>query len=282
MTPARRTGILLGCIAAIGLICWINYQIGVYISLVIFLLIPISVAAWFLGPYWAYVIALLSAAGRFILDVGLFPPVAPVWMLRWDVASKSAFFVIFAYVVLRLRRALDSERRLARIDTLTGAYTRHVFYDFLEREIATSQRSQRPLALAYIDLDNFKTVNDSRGHAAGDDALRLVARTVHGHVRRGELLGRLGGDEFALLMRDADAAGAHTIVERLRQTLLDAMRARGLPITFSIGVCVYDGREPISADQFITAADELMYEVKHTSKNAVRIKFVAAALSQSE
>jgi diguanylate cyclase (GGDEF)-like protein len=131
------------------------------------------------------------------------------------------------------------------------------------------RRHRRPLTLAYVDLDDFKQVNDRLGHAAGDAALRLAADTMRQHLRGTDALGRLGGDEFAVLLPEADAAGAQMVIARLRDRLRERMRKEGLPITFSFGVltCL---KPPPSVDGLVQLADEQMYVAKNSGKNAIQ------------
>jgi diguanylate cyclase (GGDEF)-like protein len=108
----------------------------------------------------------------------------------------------------RLRRALDRERTLARTDFLTGIANRTAFHEMVGREIERQRRYRRPFGLAYIDCDNFKAVNDSLGHHAGDDLLRSIGAVLGAGLRRTDVVARLGGDEFAVGWQREDAAAS--------------------------------------------------------------------------
>jgi diguanylate cyclase (GGDEF)-like protein len=121
-----------------------------------------------------------------------------------------------------------------------------------------------------MDCDDFKRVNDEQGHAAGDALLRSVARTLAEGVRKTDLPARLGGVEFMVLVPETDAAHSERLVEHLRASLAEAMRAGRWPVTFSIGLAVFD-RTPASPDAAVEFADRLMYRAKRSGKDqAVR------------
>ena len=132
---------------------------------------------------------------------------------------------------------LESERRRASTDELTGLMNHATFQQTLSREVRTAREEGRPLALAVLDLDHFKRVNDNHGHQVGDDVLREAARRLGDGVRDEDVIARVGGEEFAWLMPGTDGFGAWQAAERTRATL----RATPFPtvgtLTVSVGVC---------------------------------------------
>lgn len=123
-----------------------------------------------------------------------------------------------------------------------------------------------PSRAVLIDLDKFKEVNDTRGHAAGDALLVCVANGLRGRLRSSDIAGRLGGDEFVLLLPGMDATSAKAYIEDLQHRLLNAMNEHQWPVTFSIGIASY-ALGPADLDDLVAKADALMYEVKYGSKN---------------
>jgi diguanylate cyclase (GGDEF)-like protein len=123
--------------------------------------------------------------------------------------------------------------------------------------------------MVYIDADNFKTINDTLGHAVGDLVLKTVVDTIQAQIRNSDFLARLGGDEFAILLTDIDQEQAKPIVLRIQSSLLEKMKTSEWEITFSIGVLTVLIM-PESADKLISLTDALMYEVKSTGKNAIQ------------
>ncbi len=167
-----------------------------------------------------------------------------------------------------MQHALQRERRLARTDALTGRANRREFSTLGRQSLAQATRQQTPVTIVFIDLDNFKVVNDGRGHKAGDALLMRVADEMRRHVRGGDIVGRLGGDEFAMLMPGMDCASAGRYVEELRQRLLAAMDEADWPVTFSIGVANYP-TAPADLDTVLAVADGLMYEAKHGGRDRI-------------
>ena len=135
-------------------------------------------------------------------------------------------------------------------------------------EISRSQRYRLPLSLAYIDLDNFKAVNDCLGHSTGDKVLRDLTEAICRQIRPSDTLARLGGDEFALLMPETDPEAAEKIVNRLHSSLEDEMLKNDWMVTFSLGVVTYK-EVPKTVDEMVKMADSAMYTVKAGGKNGV-------------
>jgi diguanylate cyclase (GGDEF)-like protein/PAS domain S-box-containing protein len=168
----------------------------------------------------------------------------------------------------KLQAALEVEKNNSRVDFLTNIPNRRTFHEALESEGQRSRRYRRPMTLAYIDVDNFKSVNDICGHAAGDDLLKLVASTIQTAIRSTDTVARLGGDEFVLLLPDSGSKAAAIVAAKLRALLQQAVKGHSLPVSFSVGVVTF--MTPLeSVDDMIKRADELMYKVKRSGKGAV-------------
>jgi diguanylate cyclase (GGDEF)-like protein len=120
--------------------------------------------------------------------------------------------------------------------------------------------------MAYIDLDNFKVINDSLGHAVGDNLLITVSETISSHIRNTDILSRFGGDEFVILLPETPGDAAATFLKKIHDQLNRAMTANNWAVSFSIGAVTYT-KPPSSIDEIIKKADMLMYEVKRSGKN---------------
>ena len=168
----------------------------------------------------------------------------------------------------KLRDALEREKNSARVDFLTGILNRRGFYEIAATEAQRARRYRRPLTLMYVDLDNFKAVNDSLGHEVGDELLVKVAATIHSAVRATDIVARLGGDEFTVLLPEADQEAGMTVVRKVQKQLLEAMQQEKWPVTFSIGLTSYRSA-PESVEEMIRQADAVMYSVKQKGKNSV-------------
>lgn len=167
-----------------------------------------------------------------------------------------------------LKKFAEREATLARTDHLTGIANARQFYSVLQNELDRLRRYGTPFTLAYIDLDNFKTVNDQQGHSAGDEVLRCVANLLSDNIRKTDCIARLGGDEFVMLLLETSPSSAQTSVSKIQANLLEEMRARNWGVTFSIGIitCI---DAPNSIQDVIKLADELMYQAKQQGKDAI-------------
>lgn len=161
-----------------------------------------------------------------------------------------------------------SDLKRAEQDYLTGAFNRQGFDDRLAMACATSRRYSRPLALIFLDLDHFKSINDSHGHAVGDDVLRGVAKTLLSEVRDSDIVSRWGGEEFAILTPETSLKDALSLAERLRQALNEHHYAAVGRITASFGVAAFDPDE-VERD-FVRRVDEALYKAKVGGRNRVQ------------
>jgi diguanylate cyclase (GGDEF)-like protein len=173
-----------------------------------------------------------------------------------------------------LRAALDEVTRLARTDVLTGLANRRAFTESAEQQLKIAHRHQRSMAVAIVDLDHFKTVNDTCGHAAGDELLRIVGRVMSSTVRTTDQVGRLGGEEFGLLFEEVDRDGAWLAADRLRLAIAEVpvghvVRGREHQ-TASIGVATFPD-DGTTLDQLIARADDALYAAKHAGRNRVAL-----------
>jgi diguanylate cyclase (GGDEF)-like protein len=167
-----------------------------------------------------------------------------------------------------LRHALEEERLLANTDPLTGALNRRSFSEIAEKKMIAAEVNHHPYTMVYIDLDNFKMINDTLGHAIGDLVLKTVVDVIHSQIRNTDFLARLGGDEFAVLLPDINRKQAQPIVQRIQSSLVNRMKTNNWGVTFSIGVLTFLSM-PESADRMVSLTDALMYEVKEMGKNAI-------------
>lgn len=171
---------------------------------------------------------------------------------------------------LALSRALEEHRTLASRDPLTGLLNRRSMLELLDLEQRRCQRGQRSMAIAMLDLDHFKRINDSYGHAMGDLALQCFGRTVRQTLRGSDVLARWGGEEFVLLLSDVDAGTAHTLLERVGRAIANVSvpgAPAGLQMTVSAGLTLHLPGEPV--ENTLQRADEALYQAKSQGRNQV-------------
>jgi diguanylate cyclase (GGDEF)-like protein len=254
------------CLFLLALIGWIDYLTGDY-SLIILYLIPVSLVAWFVPWPFGMLFCLLALATRFIADEASSSfSLNNAALHYWNLFVEFLFLLIMSLLFSALRRNLDSEKTRARTDSLTGTLNRRAFFDIAEYELNRSQRYEHATTIAYIDLDNFKGINDRLGHAVGDTLLITVTHTITSNIRSTDSLSRFGGDEFVLLLPETPAAAAAKFLEKIHCQLNQAMSAQNWPVSFSIGAITYP-KSPPGVDEVIKKADMLMYEVKRSGKN---------------
>ncbi len=172
--------------------------------------------------------------------------------------------------IARRQELEDELRALASVDGLTGINNRRHFLELCEKELDRAQRYDHPLALMMMDIDHFKRVNDTYGHAAGDEVLKQLAATCAANLRGVDILGRLGGEEFAVVLPECGIEAAYHAAERLRQTLakIEVSSEQGaISFTISIGVVARNSGEGLTAA--LDRADKAMYAAKQGGRNRV-------------
>ena len=249
----------------------------------------IAFADWSTGPEFACSVGYLlpvflaATAGR-RAGLGIAAVAAVIWTVVemesrtrpyanalvpfWNPIARFAVLSLVSSLVATLTAKLARERGLSRTDPLTGLPNIRAFHEAATAEIHRMRRTGGALTAAYLDIDDFKAVNDAHGHAAGDELLVLAARTMTEALRGTDLVARLGGDEFALLLPGASLADA---VLRLRtvHSALAAVTASCRPaVGFSIGAVTFTD-PPHSGEHLIAHADRIMYGVKQHGKNTV-------------
>lgn len=226
---------------------------------------------------WARVRRSLRRSGRHgtvwegELEIG--PASARRWLLgRAQPRRRADGTMVFNGVLLDIteRKILEAElQRAAMHDPLTGAWNRRRFQQALAEAEARLERYGRPYVLALIDIDHFKRFNDTHGHQAGDDALRLVASTLSGRLRRSDALARWGGEEFALLLPETELAAAGQVLDTLRQAVASQRMDCGNSITVSIGAA--QGRGGEDAYALLQRTDAALYRAKDAGRNRVEL-----------
>lgn len=176
-------------------------------------------------------------------------------------------------VMLRLRAQMRAIEQRAVVDSLTGLYNQTYLAGALNRELKRCQRYHLSLSCLMIDVDDFKRVNDTHGHLAGDDVLRTVGRMLQATLRGYDFAVRYGGDEFVIILAQNDPAGARHVAERIRETVVHhsffPLTGPSNPVTVSIGVASLPGERIKVVNDLIEAADQALYQAKTQGKNRV-------------
>lgn len=255
----------LTLIALLGIL---DHRTGFELSFSVFYLIPIILAAWYVGMRAGLAMSLVSALTWLAMDFTSGHAYSQAWMLFWNATARLVFFALVAYMAAEIKLRLRVEQVSARTDALTGLKNSLAFREDADLIFKTAKRHNYPVTVGFIDLDDFKAVNDKQGHAEGDRVLKAVGATLSFSARESDIVARLGGDEFAVVLSHTDISRARTFFDRLHGRLIRAMSEGGWPIGFSVGVAIFTDGVP-GYSEALKSADALMYRVKSSGRNDV-------------
>jgi diguanylate cyclase (GGDEF)-like protein len=222
--------------------------------------------------------AAISAAVHFAIGLPMLPSAWAVTLICPTLIAPTMSWWAFD-LVLKVERAHELLSAQSTIDHLTGLFNRRYFMDRLSEEIDRTKRYGTPFAVAFIDVDNFKRINDEHGHLSGDEVLRQLTLNCARQVREVDTLARIGGEEFALLLPQTTEADAERLVERLRASVASTRAKVGessLDITVSIGLASWS-RDALDVDGILRRADEALYTAKRQGKNRLVTRTAAYA-----
>lgn len=251
-----------------------DYYTGYELSFSLFYLIPIGVAAWFSSKKMGFIMSIIATVLWFFIDYISDHKYSSAIIPYWNAIIRFGIFCIVSYLLPSLKE-LTIAREHARVDPLTGAFNRRYFEEVLQNEISRIARNKNPFTLILFDLDGFKKINDFNGHHVGDQVLCTIVNCANGILRKTDIITRLGGDEFAILLFEVNVVTVQSMVEKIKNKLLNEMKINNWPITFSMGVVTCQS-STISIDDLIKRADSLMYSIKNNGKNGVAYHTISA------
>ena len=264
--PGTVAFFALVSILALGVL---DYLSGPNIAFSPFYLLPLSIVAWKVGTRRAIGLAVLAALTWLFADLAAGAdysnPVVPIW----NTIARFSVFVLVIGLLATLRHSLETQSHLARVDPLTEVCNPRSFMSEAEEAVRACNREGRPVTLVYLDLDDFKKINDTLGHSGGDDVLQAVASALTQSTRTSDLVGRLGGDEFAVVLSGTGSSAAVAVMDDMLERVRSNLSSVSLPVTFSAGAVTLLVA-PKTLDEAISAADALMYEVKRSGKGTYR------------
>src|SRR4051812_6426333 len=276
----RRSLATAGVVSALAAVGFLDYRTGPYFSLALLYVSLVLVAAFWLGRVPALLAAFTAGAAWFAAEaVGRHGE--PRYDLMWNASTRFVMLLAMVAMVVRIRsdrrrlkevnsrlaELLSGAEHLARTDPLTGLPNRRAFLERLGDELARARRNGTPVSIAYLDIDNFKRLNDKHGHAEGDAWLRAAAQAIRETVRASDVAARLGGDEFAVLFVDPRRPSVEPLAHRLLARLQALGEQHpGLDLGASIGMAWFE-KAPASAEDLLHRADRAMYDAKSTGKH---------------
>lgn len=249
------------------LIAYLDYSLGKDLNLFVLFLIPSVFAVWYLGIRYGIFFAALSVLIAFVSDLTLRTNI-PVWILAINGLIR---FIVFGAIVVGLntiKRQNNLLRQTTLIDPLSGIGNKRAAFADGTEKIDNMRQNNIPLTILFIDLDNFKSVNDTYGHDAGDELIVSVGHILKKHIRDSDTVARIGGDEFIAILYGADEKGAFVVAEKIRSILETKFKQQNYNVTASIGAATFLS-PPSSFEHALKKADSLMYEAKNNSKNTI-------------
>ena len=262
MAPTRA---ILVVVVVFGVVAAIDKATGRELSFSLFYLLPVALVSFRWRTAAGQLAAAVAALAWLSIDLWSGSSYSHPLIPFWNATVRFGFFSLIALLLDRLHGAVEQQTALARTDSLTGLPNRRSFEEMARRELARADRLRTPLALAIIDLDDFKLINDRQGHAAGDLVLQRFAATAGRVLRSIDIAARMGGDEFALLLPNVDAASALLTLQRFQAALRDDPRS---PIGCSVGVAQVEGG---ALEDVLRCADDALYRAKESGKGSIEL-----------
>jgi diguanylate cyclase (GGDEF)-like protein len=238
--------------------------------------VPVYLVAWAGGFRHGLGAALLAAILWFISGLLGTPAHDARWNLLLNGFTRFLTYLLVVYLTARVRALLLQEAAAARRDPLTGLLNRRVFHEIGHGEVLRASRYHHPLAIAFVDLDRFKQLNDSKGHEVGDRALSAVGRALSAALRSTDCVARLGGDEFGIILPEIDQIGAAAAGDKLAAEINAALRPFA-HVSASIGIAWFEYATG-DFEALLKEADAVMYRIKRERNGGVLVQpFPSAA-----
>ncbi|HEY6242091.1 MAG TPA: GGDEF domain-containing protein [Burkholderiales bacterium] len=254
------------CTVLLAIVAATDYVTPAELNFSFMYVFVILLACWNLGPKWGFAYtALASFMQIFVLEQIKGEYISSMYFYL-DLGNRLFTFLIVIALTVAFRSVYGREKITARIDWLTRIPNRSGFSELLVAEIARYERGGFPFSVAYLDVDDFKAINDRFGRERGNLLLCRIAETVRHNLRKTDTVARLGGDEFAILFPSSNLDVALPVMQRVRAGL-DALQEGG-PVTFSIGLGAF-GRLGLSPDEVIACCETLMHRTKSEGKKDI-------------
>lgn len=240
------------------------------ISFSIFYLIPITAAVILSGRQLGLIFSVICALVWITADIasGLD---YHVWHIPvWNTLVRFGYFTFHTVLLNQLLTTISMIQAASLQDPLTKAANWRYFEQYSSQLLQQAGRDNIKMTIAYIDVDNFKKINDSFGHGVGDEVLIQIAQTIRSQIRSQDMIARLGGDEFAVVLNNTDLATSQEILDRIRRATLQEMQAKNWDVTLSIGAMVFSVL-PMTITPMLKMVDSLMYDVKKNGKDNIKI-----------
>lgn len=271
-TDRKYHWIILVCsVVLIAFFAYIDYLDGPEIHISVLYMIPVFFTTWVVGFRAGAALSLLSGL-TLLIDPIFYPHgYSSLYPVIFNIASLFTVNTVFSVSLALLKKKFFEQEDLLRHDGLTGLLNIDAFFKLAEQERVRAIRYNHPMTVCFLDLDNFKQVNDTKGHLEGTELLKMMADVLKLTVRETDYVARLGGDEFMILLPVTGSAAAKTLIRKIQKNLRTAFRKRASSTTPSIGMATFK-QIPAAVNVLVSMADELMYDAKKKGKNRIVAK----------
>jgi diguanylate cyclase (GGDEF)-like protein len=268
LNNSPQWAIFIGVSVFIIILTLLNYYTRSEVALSILLIVPIYIVAWYVGPFSSIIISLAAALSWDLNDIYSGIVFSHYVIPYLNTLIRFNVFTIICLFLMEIRGQLNQMGDLADTDGLTGIANIRCFHENVYLEAKRNTRYKHPFSIAYIDVDDFKQINDTHGHDTGDRVLRDIANTLKSNLRSSDIIARIGGDEFAFLLSETDYKSSEEVLNRIRKSLLLTMDLNRWAVTFSIGAITFT-EGSIDFNHMIKAVDNVLYEAKKSGKNKI-------------
>ncbi len=247
----------------------LQYRSGPELIFSLFYVFPIILLSWKVGIWSGIIISFICSSLMLYADKKAPYQYSSFIIPYLNNLFRLIIFLIITYIISELKIALERQKDLARIDPLTAIANSRAFYEAAGMEFQKARRLGFPISVIYMDLDNFKEINDTLGHSSGDYLLKLTAGAIVKNIRTIDVAARLGGDEFGILLTQTGPEPAYTVANKLKEMMHKLMKEYNWPVTLSMGVVTFL-KTPESVDEMMKKADHMMYSAKYNGKNNIK------------
>lgn len=261
----------MSLVVSVALIGYADYRTGADFEFYVFYSLPVIVSSIYLGLVRSMWIVLLSIFAWMATDHYLFRCHDSIAAVLFNGSMRAAILLFIACFISNIKSTLELEANRSRYDPLTMLYNRLGFNEIANKMLMVAKRKSFSTCLAYIDIDDFKKVNDLFGHNAGDELLRRVGNCMKMSFREEDVVARIGGDEFAVFLTGLNETDATKCIERSMKKLMASVKEEALDVGFSVGVVTFKTNNYLLGDM-LSVADDLMYQVKQSGKGHMLLK----------
>lgn len=269
-SPRHRIVVWLMSCAILVMLGWLRTLTGAEYTFASAAIIPLVAISWVGGRNDGYAFSLLAAIMWASADFMADRQFSASWIPATNSLVRLMIYAFVSYLIAYVKELLVRENELAAHDELTKLLNRRAFFELGNAAVDRSRRYGHSMAVAFLDLDNFKQLNDTRGHKVGDLALKATAAALRKKLRSTDIIARLGGDEFAVLIPEASFEAAKEAGQKIASAVNAAMK-KFSPVSVSVGVSWFEAGDT-DFSGMLEAADALMYEIKEEGKHGVRVR----------